>query len=90
MYIFIRKAGFWNAKKYNIGSQFGHIMLCIDDYSFKNNCTLECQRALEYAGISFPKDFILPGNVLAYLYKPHANLQVKKITKVKISDDLPI
>lgn len=153
MYIFIRKAGFWNAKKYNIGSQFGHIMLCINDdfysfnqrkflndpehgcvqvidkqffcekynrqiwhiielsfdskdeekvkkyfleiavkhnYSFKNNCTLECQRALEYAGMPFFDDFILPGSVLAYLHKPHKDLQVKKITKVEVSKKLPI
>ena len=116
MKVFVRRAGFWNAKSFQISSQFGHIMLYgdssfysfnqsefLDDpqygcvqiisidsffgaynrqvwnvidlklndnerqkitsyfleiaknhvYSLKNNCTLECQRALETVGFVF-------------------------------------
>lgn len=43
MQVFIRKGGFWNAKSYKFSSQFGHIMICIDDkfYSFTQSDFLE-------------------------------------------------
>jgi len=128
MKIYIRRAGFWNSKNREISSQFGHIMIEIDDqfysftqskflntnmatdncvqvisreafvneysgqvwnvvsfknddllhssvieyfkkvapthdYSLKNNCTFECQSALEAAGLKFKRKHIFPGFV---------------------------
>ena len=37
--VYIRKAGFWNAKNFKLESQFGHIMIRLDKqfYSFNQN-----------------------------------------------------
>ncbi len=146
--IFIRKAGFWNSKNFEISSQFGHIMLDIDDifysfnqgkflpegnnsnvqkinkkkfndlyrnqiwhvvtlsftkkeimkilsyfnedakdfkYSLLNNCTKQCQIALEKANLKFPHYFIFPGSMLNFLKNKNNNMPKLKIEKIKIS-----
>ena len=133
MKVFIRRCGFWNARDFALSSQFGHIMICIDEkfysftqaqflkenpygcvqiiskqefektyqhqhwyeidfastavenakviayftktakdhaYSLRNNCTLECQKALEFGGlVKFPRIYVLPSSVLSFFKK---------------------
>lgn len=58
-------------------------------YSLRNNCTLECQRALEAAGFGFPRDFILPGRLLASVSRRRAALGVESVSRITVREGLP-
>ena len=54
-------------------------------YSLLNNCTKQCQIALEKANLKFPHYFIFPGSMLNFLKNKNNNMPKLKIEKIKIS-----
>ena len=54
-------------------------------YSLLNNCTKQCQIALEKTSLQFPRYFIFPGSVLNFLKNKNNNIPKLKIEKIKIS-----